>query len=130
MLIFDPIGAVGEDNNGDPPSMSVSDDALAKELSTNALFVISDDNGVERAIESVMNEGAELVEKGVGVGGIVIEVEPEDLMIVSDDADFGSSRVGGEDEAAGGDFVAVEQFHEGFAVVVFADEASECRGSP
>lgn len=108
--------------------MSLLDKPMAEVLGADTLLVIGDNECVEGAIEGVVNEVRELSEEGVRVGGVVIEIESENLMIVSDDADFGSSRVRGEDEAAGIDFMAIEELHECLTVVVLTDEASEYRG--
>ena len=102
-LVFDPRGAVGKDDDWDTVGVGVVDDEVAEEFRADTFFVIGEDECVDTAAEGVMNEGREFIEGGVGVMGVVVEVESEDLVIFRDDAGFGGSGVVSEDEAAGGD---------------------------
>lgn len=100
VLVFNPGGAIRQNDNRDTVVMSVRDKSMAEEFSADTFFVIGEDNGVDTAAECVMNEGAELIEEAVGVVCIVIEVKSKYLVIFSDDAGFGGSRVVREDEPA------------------------------
>ena len=57
MLVFNPRGAIRQNDNRDTVSVSVVDESMAEEFSADTFFVIGEDNGVDTAAESVMNEG-------------------------------------------------------------------------
>ena len=97
VLILDPVDAVGEGDNGHAVRVRIGDDGLTKVLIADALFVIGKDDGVEAVIEAAVNVVEEPVKKNVWVRCIVIEIEPENLVILSNDADFGMSGIIGKD---------------------------------
>lgn len=74
MLVFNPRGAVRQNDNRDTVSVSVVDEGMAEEFSADTFFVIGEDNGVDTAAEGVMNEGCELIKEAVVVVCIVIEI--------------------------------------------------------
>ena len=92
-LILNPVGAVGEGNNRDAVSVRIGDNRLTKAFRANTLLIISENDSVEAVIEGIVSEGEEPVKKNVGVGCIVVEIQPENLVILSNDANLGMSRV-------------------------------------
>ena len=101
MLILNPAGAIRQSNHRHTARVSVRNDLLAETLSTNTFLIISENNGVKTAIKGIMNEREELVKKIVVIRCIVIKVESKDLVILSNNASFSSSRVVRENKTAG-----------------------------